>query len=140
MIDSYIILNRKSKFIIKLFLFNVLILLLLVMIGMNTFYYQKFFQFHSKIFYYNSLYYFEVLIPEKEVLAITRKNKLMIEKKQYNYQIVRIDPNIIYKDSINYQKVYLEVLHLDSKYQKNGYEVDIKILKDKQKIIDYLKE
>lgn len=140
MIDSYIILNRKSRFIIKLFLFNVLILLLLVIIGMNTFYYQEFFQFHSKIFYYNSLYYFEVLIPEKEVFVVTRKNKLMIEKKQYNYRVVRIDSNIIYKDSINYQKVYLEVLHLDSWYQKNGYEVDIKILKDKQKIIDYLKE
>lgn len=140
MLDSYIILNRKSKFIMKFFIVNGLILLLLVMIGMNTIYYKIYYQFHSKIFYFNSLYYFEVLIPESEVLNITSQKEVIIDSKVYYYQVLKVDSSIIYQDDVNYQKVYLKVEHLDSKYQKNGYELDIKILKDKKKIIDYLKE
>ena len=140
MLDGYVILNRKTKFIMKFFICNVIVFLLLVIIGINTIYYQMFFQFHSKIFYLNSLYYFEVLVPEKEVSLVTSQNKLIIDSKIYNYHILEIDSNIVYQDSINYQKIYLEVDKLDPCYQKNGYELEIKILKNKQKIIDYLKE
>ena len=40
MIDSYIILNRKTNFIIKTFIFNILIIGLFVIWGINTFYYH----------------------------------------------------------------------------------------------------
>ena len=46
----------------------------------------------------------------------------------------------IYLNNENYQKIYLKVLNLDKSYLINGYEMDIKILTEKKKIIDYIKE
>lgn len=140
MIESYIILNRKTKKIIKFFIVNGLVFLLLVMIGINTIYYKSFYQFHSKIFYFNSLYYVSVLVPTKEVINITSQNQMIIDSKIYFYQVYKIDLNVIYENGNNCQKVYLEIKELDLDYQKNGYEIDFKILKSNKKIIDYLKE
>ena len=61
MINSYIILNRKTSFIIKLFLFIVLSLILLVIWGINTFYYQSYLKLHSQILYFNPNYYLEIM-------------------------------------------------------------------------------
>lgn len=139
MINSYIILNRKTSLIIKSFIFNTLILIIIVIWGINTFYYQTFIQLHSKILYFDSYYFMEVLVPVKEVNQITEQNQIIIDSKQYNYKFYKIDPNAIYVDNINYQKVYLKILNLDDIYLINGYETNVKILKDKKKIIDYLK-
>lgn len=140
MIDSYIILNRKTNFIIKTFIFNILIIGLFVIWGINTFYYQTSFLLHSKILNFNSFYYLKVLIPVKEVNKITNQNKIVIDGDVYNYQIYKIDSDIVYENQINYQKVYLEIINLKKEYLKNGYQVDVKILGEKKKIIDYLKE
>lgn len=140
MIDSYIILNRKTTLIIKIFFINIFLIGIIVIWSINTFYYQTSFQGHSKILNFNSFYYLEVLIPVKEVNQITKQNQIVIDKKIYNYQVYKIDPDVVYENTINYQKVYLEVIDLEEEYQKNGYQIDVKILKEKKKIIDYLKE
>ena len=67
-------------------------------------------------------------------------HQLIINSKKYNYEIYKIDTNAIYINKKNYQKVYLEILNLDINYQINGYELDIKILKEKKKIINHLKD
>ena len=82
MLNTYLILNRKCKSIIKIFLLNVFILLLFIIYGINTFYYQTSIQLHSKILFKDSLFYLEVLIPEKEVSNITTNEKIIIEKKK----------------------------------------------------------
>lgn len=140
MINSYIILNRKTSFIIKSFLINILILITFVIWGINTIYYQSFIKLHSKLLYFESNYYLEVLVPVKEVKQITKQNQININSVKYNYEIYKIDNNVEYKNNINYQYVYLKILNLDKEYLVNGYEMDIKILKEKKKIIDYLKE
>lgn len=139
MINSYIILNRKTSFVIKLFLINILILIIFVIWGINTFSYQIFFQFHSKILYFDSFYYIEVLVPVKEVNQITKQDQLIINSKIYNYQIYKTGSNCEYKNGENYQKIYLEIFNLDENYLIDGYELDVKILKEKKKIINYLK-
>ena len=140
MINSYIILNRKTSFIIKSFLINILILITFVIWGINTIYYQSFIKLHSKLLYFESNYYLEVLVPVKEVKQITKQNQININSVKYNYEIYKIDNNVEYKNNINYQYVYLKILNLDKEYLVNGYEMDIKIPKEKKKIIDYLKE
>ena len=121
MINSYIIINRKTSSIIKLFILNIFILTFIVIWGINTFYYQSFIQLHSKILYYKSNYYMEVLVPVKEVKQITNKNKLILNSKIYNYQIYNIDNNVIYINHTNFQKVYLKIQNLDKSYKINGY-------------------
>lgn len=137
--NSYIIMNRKPSIVINAFLLNILILIMFVIWGINTFYYQPFIQIHSKLINLNSFYYMKVLVPVKEVNQITNQNQIIIDSKKYNYQIYKIDNNCQYKDGTNYQMVYLKVLNLDKLYLIDGYEVDGKILKEKSKIIDYLK-
>ena len=140
MINSYVILNRKTSFISKLFLIIILSLILIVIWGINTFYYQNYIKLHSQILYFNPNYYLEVLVPVKEVNQITKQNKIIIEDKTYNYYIYEIKSNVEYIDNINYLKILLRIDNLDETYLINGYQTDIKILKEKKKIIDYFKE
>ena len=140
MLETYILLNRKCRPLVKIFLFNVLILLFFIIYGINTYYYQTSIQLHSKILLKDSLFYLEVLIPEKEVSTIIENKKLKISNQEYYYKVIKIEDNITYKDNINYQKGYLEIKNLERKYQKKGYHLIVQFLKEKKKIIDYLKE
>jgi len=137
MIDSYIILNRKVNFIIKIFIFNVLLLTILVIWCINTLQYQSFFHIHSQILKINSFYYLEVLIPVKEVNLITNQNKIIFDSKEYHYQVYEIVPEVIYYQNDNCQKVYLEIHELEDIYKIDGYRVEVKIKKKNQKIINY---
>ena len=141
MINHYLILNRKPSFIIKTFILVISFIIIAVIWGVNTFYYQNFIILHSRIKYFDNSYYFiEVLVPIKEVKQITNQNQIAINNKTYNYLIYKIDNNITYINDENYQYVYLNVINLDDAYLINGYEIDVKILKERKKIIDYLRE
>ena len=140
MINSYIILNRKTSFITKLFIIIIILLSLFIIWGINTFYYQKYLKLHSKILYFNPNYYMEVLVPVKEVNQIMKQNKIIINDKEYNYKVYEVISNVEYIDNINYIRIVLEIYNLDEIYLVNGYQTDIKILKEKKKIIDYFKE
>lgn len=139
MLDSYIILHRKTKCIIKVFILNFYLIVFLVIWGINTLNYQSFFQFHTLILKENSFYYLEVLIPVKEVNQIANQNKILIDTKEYTYHVYKIDSKLVYQNKQNYQKVYLKIDNLEEEYQMNGYQVDVKILKKDQKIVDYIK-
>ena len=139
MIDKYIILNRKTGLIMKLFIYNISFLTVLVIFCINTLTYQTYFQIHSQILNLNSYFYLEVLIPAKEVNKITKQNQLWINSKKYQYKVAKIDKNITYKNNTNYIKLFLEINNLDKVFQINGYRVTIKIKKDNKKIIDYFK-
>ena len=141
MINHYLILNRKPSFIIKTFILVISFIIIAVIWGVNTFYYQNFIILHSRIKYFDNSYYFiEVLVPIKEVKQITKQNQIAINNKTYNYLIYKIDNNVTYINDENYQYVYLNVINLDDAYLINGYEIDVKILKERKKIIDYLRE
>ncbi len=133
MIDKYIILNRKPNLIIRLFIYNALFLTGLIIWCINTFTYQKYFLFHSQILNLNSYYFLEVLIPVKEVNEIKSQDVLWINTKKYKYQFIKMNNSITYKNKINYIKVYLRIENLEKDYQKNGYHIDIKIKKIKNK-------
>ncbi len=139
MMNSYIILNRKTNFIIKIFMCIVVFLIILVIWGINTLSYRSFFHIHSQLLNLDSFYYLEVLIPVEEVNFITNKNKIVINSREYNYQVYKIDPNIIFHQQKNCVKLYLEVENLDDAYKINGYQLDVKIEKESKKIIDYLR-
>ena len=82
MINSYIILNRKTSLITNIFIINILILFIFIIWCINNFYYKTFIQFHSKIIFFNSFYYMEVLVPVNEINQI--KNKLCIIEDYIN--------------------------------------------------------
>ena len=138
MIDTFVILNRKPNFVIKVFIYHLIFLTGMVIFGINTFSYQKYFLIHSQIFNLNSYYYLEVLVPVKEVNKVTTQNTLWIGSRKYYYKVYKLDQEVTYQNNNNYIKVYLEVLHLDHEYQINGYRLDVKIWDKKIKLIELL--
>ena len=140
MIEKYIILNRTPNIIIKLFIYNIIFLTGLIIYGINTLTYQSYYQIHSQISNLNSYYFLEVLVPAKEVNKINNQNKLWINTKEYNYRVFKTDEKITYRNNKNYIKLYLEIDNLDKNFQKKGYHLKIKIKKEKQKIINLLKD
>lgn len=140
MIDGYIILNRKTKLIMNLFIFNIGVIIVFIIWAINTFYYQSYFHIHSKILNLNSYYLLEVLIPEKEVNQIIKENKLLIGERGYTYSVFDISDDIIYQNNTNYFQMYLEVYELDEVYKVNNYRLEIKIPKERKKIINYFIE
>lgn len=130
MIDSYIILNRKSNKVIRFFILNISILIIIFIWRNNTLNYKNFFHIHSKIINFNSYFVLEVLIPVKEVNQIKNQNQLFIGNKKYNYTIYKISNGVTYQKKINYQKIYLEVIDLENIYKINNYRLDIKIPKE----------
>lgn len=139
MIDKHVILSRNSKLIIKVYIINFFIILMLVLYGINTIKYQTFFHIHSVVVNINSEYYIEVLVPVNDVNEIINKNKLLIASKEYDYQIYKIIPKVKYQNQTNYQKLYLKIVNLEKKYQLDGYQIEIKIKKENKKIIEYFK-
>ena len=137
--SSYLILNRTPSLIIRAFIFNTIIFAGLIIWGINTLYYQKFIKLHSEIICCDSLFYSVVLVPAKEVKQIINNNNLKIEGKTYLYRVYKIDNNIIYINNENYIKIYLEIFNLDKEYLINGYQLDLRILTENKKIIEYLK-
>ena len=79
--NSYIILNRKTSIIIKVFLYNIITLIIIVIWGINNFQYKNFIKIHSKVLNFNSFYYMEVSIPVKEVKKITNQNQIIINNQ-----------------------------------------------------------
>ena len=136
---SYVILNRKPSLIIKIFIFNIIILISLIIWGINTLYYQTYLTFLSKVVNYNDKYVLEILTPISKVPQIKKQNKIIIDKNTYNYQIYEIDNNVVFINNTNYQKIFLEIPNLSTNYLINGYKMDVKFPGKKQKIINYLK-
>lgn len=137
--SSYLILNRSPSLIIRAFIFNTIIFAVLIIWGINTLYYQKFIKLHSEIVCCDSLFYSVVLVPAKEVKQIINNNSLKIEGKTYLYRVYKMDNNITDINNENYIKIYLEIFNLDKEYLINGYQLDLKILLENKKIIEYLK-
>ena len=139
MIDKYIILNRKPRLVIVLFLIQLFLLTGFVTWGINTFSYQNYSLFHSRILSQNSYYFLEVLVPVREVNQVINQNVLWIDKSKYNYKFTNKSDSVIYHDGKNYLKVYLEIFDLDDEYLINGYHLDVKFCLSSEKVKSLLK-
>lgn len=139
MIDSYVIFNREPRIIIKVFICHIFLLLIIVIYGINTLYYQKSIQFHSQVLNLNSFYYLKVLVPVKEVNEVTSHTFLWIDSRKYFYRVIDVGDNVTYLNKTNNVYIYLEVLKLEKEFLVNGYHLDISIKSDSKKIIDYFK-
>lgn len=135
MIDAYIIQNRKPKLISKIFISNILILILLVIYVINNFTYTFYLSITSNMKYVNNEFLLEISIPINEIDTIAKNHEITINNKQYMYQIKNIEDN-----NKEYQNIYLKIYNLEEYYLIDNYSLDVKILKEKKKIIKYLTE
>ena len=138
LIDTYILMNRKPKIILKLFIYNILILIVLVIYVLFNCNYTSYFYSDSKITLKDNMYLLKIMTPISDLSSISQNKFLLINDKEYMYQIYEIEDNLIYEDDSVYQIVYLKIWNLEDYYQINNYPLSIKIKGENKKIINYL--
>ena len=136
MLDSYIILNRNPKIIIKLFTYTSLALFILLIYLSNIINYTSYFKTYSCITFIDDNYYLKIVIPVDKLNLITTKNQIILDNNIYNYQVYKI---VNIKKDINSQIVYLKIDNLESSYKINNYSVKVKIIEEEKKIIEFLR-
>ena len=83
MIDEYIIINRKPKIIIKIFIYNIMFLMMLVIYLSNILTYTSYYSTNSYIFCSNNKYYLKLIIPIDKINLIVKKESLIINVEIY---------------------------------------------------------
>lgn len=136
MFEKYVIINRKPKIIMKIFVYNILVLMVLSVYLSREISYTSYYSIYSYIFYSNNEYYLKLIVPIDKINLIIEQNMLNIEDNAYNYEVNEIDSNVINNNS---QVIYLKVYKLDSSYKINNYMVKVKFKEKTKKLIDYFK-
>ena len=138
-IDSYIILNKNSGILVKTFIFLSLFIIF-VLIFLLQCKYRKYYNTIGQVIKNNNIYQIVTYIPVEKMNIIKSKNKLIIDKKEYNYKIDSIDSNYIIDDNFkNYIKVIINInLKNEDKIVNNI--INLKFEENNKKIIYYLKE
>lgn len=80
----------------------------------------------------------ELLVNIDNLKYITNQNKIIIDNKIYNYNIISISENLYVDESLNnYKYIYLNVKNLSN---INNYVYEVRLPKENKKIIKYLKD
>lgn len=135
MLDSYILLNRQPKNIIKLFTFSIFLLFFILIFLINKLTYTPYLEKKSKVVFMNNNFYLEVEILQDEFNTISNNNKIIINNKEYFYNIDKINLD---DSSDSRQKIYLYIENLSNSYKINNYILLVKFEKETKGVIDSL--
>ena len=135
MLDSYILLNRQPKNIIKLFTFSIFLLFFILIFLINKLTYTPYLEKKSKVVFMNNNFYLEVEILQDEFNTISNNNKIIINNKEYFYNIDKINLD---DSSDSRQKIYLYIENLSNSYKINNYILLVKFEEEIKGVIDSL--
>jgi len=136
-IDSEIILDRKIGPLVYVYIMIIIVIMLSLIMFFILCHYKTYYTARGVVINENEYFYIRVYIPLEDVKYITDNDVVMIDKKEYKYNVVMIDSEY-FTDNVNtYQIVKIEV-NLDSKYRFNNLTLDLKFLKEEKRIIDYI--
>lgn len=135
MLDSYIILNRQPKIIIKIFYCVSILLTFLSLYLLTTLTYTSYYSNNSYVTFIDKSYYLKLKVQVDKLNLITTNHQIILDNNIYNYQVYKIENDI----TNNSQIVYLKIANLDESYKINNYGIKIKIEENTQKIIQYIK-
>ena len=132
-IDSEIILTRKIKYIVYVYVMIIIIMLLSLIIAFMLLDYKTYYKLRGLVTKDDIKLY----IPLDNIKFITNNNIIIIDNKKYYYQIREIDSEYFTDNITTYQIVTIN-LDMPNKYKYNNLTLDLKLLKENKKIIDYL--
>ena len=139
MIDSRIILNRKIRPLVYIYIMILIICALFLIIVCMLFHYKEYYFFKGTVTEEENSYYLKCYIPISETKYITLNDTLIINKKTYKYSIKSISEEYFNDKNETFQEVVLNV-NLDNKYRYNNLVLNLKLLKEDKIVIEYLKE
>lgn len=137
MFDSYIILNRKPKIIIIIFVYVLICFSFYLLYLSNTLIYTSYYCSNSTVINVDNEYYLKMIVELDKLNLVTKKKRLYFadSNNQYNYQVYKIEEGINNDSKI----VYLKVFEIDNSYKINNYGIKIKIKEKSTKLINYIK-
>jgi len=133
-LDIEIILKKQKK--TKIYNIGLVLLIILLIFIYVSFIYTY------KIYYINKCTMIDgnlkLLVNLDDIKYITNNNSLKIDNIYYEYQISKISEELYVDETLNnYKYIYLKVNNLNN---INNYVYEIKLVKENQKLIEYLKE
>ncbi len=139
-VNSYIILNKSTNKLIKLFIITSLFIILLLVLTLNI-KYKKYYYLYGQV---DNNYRLILYCDTKYLEVIKKNNKVVINNNTYNYKILSIDTNYtILNNTNNYIQVVIDI-NLNSGDKITNNILKLKVLVSNKKLfyylIDYIKK
>lgn len=139
-VNSYIILNKSTNKLIKLFIITSLFIILLLVLTLNI-KYEKYYYLYGTV---DSNYRLILYCDIKYLEVIKKNNKVVINNDTYNYKILSIDTNYtILNNTNNYIQLVIDI-NLNSEDKITNNILKLKVLVSNKKLfyylIDYIKK
>lgn len=139
-VNSYIILNKSTNKLIKLFIITSLFIILLLVLTLNI-KYKKYYYLYGQV---DNNYRLILYCDIKYLEVIKKNNKVVINNNTYNYKILSIDTNYtILNNTNNYIQVVINI-NLNSEDKITNNILKLKVLVSNKKLfyylIDYIKK
>ena len=139
-VNSYIILNKNTKKLIKLFIITSLFIVLLLILTLNI-KYKKYYYLYGQV---DNNYRLILYCDIKYLEVLKKNNKVVINNDTYNYKILSIDTNYtILNNTNNYIQLVIDI-NLNSEDKITNNILKLKVLVSNKKLfyylIDYIKK
>lgn len=139
-VNSYIILNKNTNKLIKLFIITSLFIVLLLVLTLNI-KYKKYYYLYGQV---DNNYRLILYCDIKYLEVIKKSNKVVINNNTYNYKILSIDTNYtILNNTNNYIQLVIDI-NLNSEDKITNNILKLKVLVSNKKLfyylIDYIKK
>lgn len=139
-VNSYIILNKSTNKLIKLFIITSLFIILLLVLTLNI-KYKKYYYLYGQV---DNNYRLILYCDIKYLEVIKKNNKVVINNNTYNYKILSIDTNYtILNNNNNYIQLVIDI-NLNSEDKITNNILKLKVLVSNKKLfyylIDYIKK
>lgn len=139
-VNSYIILNKSTNKLIKLFIITSLFIILLLVLTLNI-KYKKYYYLYGQV---DNNYRLILYCDIKYLEVIKKNNKVVINNDTYNYKILSIDTNYtILNNTNNYIQLVIDI-NLNSEDKITNNILKLKVLVSNKKLfyylIDYIKK
>lgn len=139
-VNSYIILNKNTNKLIKLFIITSLFIILLLVLTLNI-KYKKYYYLYGQV---DNNYRLILYCDIKYLEVIKKNNKVVINNNNYNYKILSIDTNYtILNNTNNYIQLVIDI-NLNSEDKITNNILKLKVLVSNKKLfyylIDYIKK
>ena len=139
-VNSYIILNKSTNKLIKLFIITSLFIVLLLVLTLNI-KYKKYYYLYGQV---DNNYRLILYCDIKYLEVLKKNNKVVINNNTYNYKILSIDTNYtVLNNTNNYIQLVIDI-NLNSEDKITNNILKLKVLVSNKKLfyylIDYIKK
>lgn len=136
-IDGEIILERKIGPIVYVYIMIIIVIMLSLIMLFILCYYKTYYNVRGVVIEESSHYYIRIYVPIEYLKYITDNDIVKIDDVKYKYKIISIDSEYFTDNMTTYQIVRIEV-NMKDKYRFNNLTLDLKLLKENKRIIDYI--